>query len=267
MGHALNGNGRQIQEQSAVSLYGNSIMGPPSSPTVISVSVNALLRFFDEKPGWSQGHATSIVGVVGEDLSAACFKRYLESRGHNAAVLVHPGSDRPWPVTTGKQRGPRLDRWIQVDWQCGSRTIFQTEIKSWSAHAIGGQPLPVCATPEEVTRYKQARWERRWDGRTIKPISAAKVLARMKPPDGVDEMDVRPLLIFWEPLGPHEHSDKHLFKVALPEMSTASDEFQELWVFSVSSYLRSISASRIELNMPDAARRLRMLSCLFSTST
>ena len=239
-------------------------MGSNASSSVIVLSVEGLLRFFDEKPGWSEGHATSIVGVVGEDLSAACFRRYLESIGHSVEVLMDPRGGKPLAVTTGKQKGPRLDRWIQVDWQCGSRTVFQTEIKNWSAHAIGGQPLRVSAAPEEVARYKQARWERHWDGRTIRPASAAKVLDLMKPPVDVNKDEVRPLLIFWEPIGPPEQSDKHLFKIALPGMSTGSDEFRELWMFSVSSYLRSISDGHIELNMPDAAHRLRVLSCLFS---
>ena len=84
----------------------------------------------------------------------------------------------------------------------------------------------------------------------------------MKSPDGFDPSTVRPLLIFWEALGPAETPHDHLFRVEV-----AGDEFLELWVFSVSGYLRSLwrkGVKRIDLEMPDAAFRLRSLNCLFT---
>ena len=114
-----------------------------SSSTMVTVDPQELLCFFDGKPKWSEKQATSIVGVVGEDLNAACFQHYLESKGAGANVLN-------CPVTTGKRKGPRLDRWIDVTRRDGSRTVFQTEIKNWSAHAIGGKPLLVSASGLEV---------------------------------------------------------------------------------------------------------------------
>ncbi len=232
-----------------------------SSSSVLTASVKDLLEFFDEKPSGSEKHATGIVGIVGEDLNAACFIRYLESNGDSAEVLTASGSNQPLPVTTGMQKGPRLDRWIKVDWRSGLRSVFQTEIKNWSAHAFGGKRLLLSATPNEVTNHKQARWDWHWDGARFREASAAKVLVPMKPPAGFDNERVRPLLIFWEPIGPREQSDDHLFNIPLPD----SEEFPEFWVFSVSSYLRSISDARIELNMPNAAHRLRTLTHLFPT--
>lgn len=231
----------------------------------MTINVEVLLRFFDEKPSWSEKHATSIASIVGEDLGAACFIQHLESKGDKAAVLTLPGTDRPRPVTTGMRKGPRLDRWIQVDWQNGLSTVFQTEIKSWSAHAKGGKRLALCADQDEVTQYKQARWDWHWDGHTLREPSAAKVLSRMKPPVGVCNESVLPLLIFWEPIGPRDQSGSPLFRIPIPGMPDGFKDFPELWVFSVSSYLRSISHTRIELNMPSAAHRLRLLTQLFST--
>ena len=186
-----------------------------STLSMVTVHVEGLLSFFDEKPGGSEGHATGIVGVVGEDLNTACFVRYMESSGHSAEVLKRTDSDRPLPVTTGKQKGPRLDRWIQVDWRHGRRTVFQAEIKNWSSHALGGKVLPVSATQEEVTYYRQTRWERQWDQRrrALKHPETKKVLVRMKYPDCVEPRIVRPLLIFWEAIGPRNQGGKHLFKV------------------------------------------------------
>ena len=207
--------------------------------------------------------------MVGEDLNTACFKSHMESVGPSAEILLRAGSDRPLPVTTGRQKGPRLDRWIRVDWQDGSKTVFQTEIKNWSAHAFGGSVLPVEATRKEVKDYKQTRWERHWDRRrrVLKHPETKKVLVSMKPPGGVEPKIVRPLLIFWEAIGPRSQAGKHLFKVALPK----TFEFPELWVFSVSSYLRSVLGTNtedsIELEMSASAARLRILNRLFSTDT
>ena len=246
-------------------------------PTATSLKIRPeeLLRFFDEKPESSIGHATSIVSIVGEDLNAACFQHYLQSQGAESSILDDP-------VTTGRRKGPRLDRWIDVVWADKSRTVFQTEIKNSSAHAIGGAVLNVSATPEEVAEYRQARWDHHWNiqCQTFNSHITAKVLARMRPPGGVDEDSVRPLLIFWEAIGPQDKTEDHLFRVeatcdfafSLPNTWPTPSEypdawgFQELWVFSVSSYLRSIQDASIELNMPNAAHRLRVLGRLFPTA-
>lgn len=244
----------------------------------LKINAKGLLRFFDEKPVWSKKRATGVVSLVGEDLNAACFQHYLESRGARAAVLTVTGWNQPLPVTTGKPKGPRLDRWIKVTWPDESKTVFQTEIKNWSAHAYGGEILSVSATSEEVTNYKQARWEVHWDSqrKTLKGPNTAKVLVRMRPPCGVDENIIRPLLIFWEAIGPRIQADDHLFRMcaptcdfpfSLPATWPKPYKFPELWVFSVSSYLRSIQGASIELNMPEASDRLRILSCLFATGT
>lgn len=231
-----------------------------SSGGLVTIDVQEILCFFDEKPDWSISHATGkslssgIVGVFGEDLSAACFQRYIESHGARATV-------RTEPVTTGRRKGPRLDRWITVDWPDGSKAVFQTEIKNWSSHGYGGKTLPLTATPNEAAEYKQMRWELRWDSqrRTLADEKIAKVLVRMKLPSDLEghAKDVRPLLIFWEPTGPRDKADEPLFR-----MDTPYDEFRSLWVFSVSIYLRSIPDTSIELEMPDAHRRLRILGRL-----
>ena len=44
----------------------------------IIVDVKKIIKFFDVKDDYSKTHSTSVVAVVGEDLAAACFKKYLE---------------------------------------------------------------------------------------------------------------------------------------------------------------------------------------------
>ena len=235
----------------------------------LTVDREELLKFFDEKPGTAIGHATSVVAVVGEDLNAACFQHYVESKGGRSKV-------HQIPVTTGKQRGPWLDRWIVVLKHGKGKILYQTEIKNWSAHAIGGERLPVKATLEEVADYKQKRWERHWDSerQTLKHPHTAKVLVRMKSHPDLDGLTTRPLLIFWEAIGPKEKADDHLFSIPVtynfpfgppktwPDLHTTR-KFRKLWVFSVSSYLRSLKDAHIHLHMPNAAHRLQALDAMF----
>ena len=236
----------------------------------VTINVKQTLHFFDEKPELGINHASGVTGVVGEDLNVSCFQRYVESNGAKVTVRANP-------VTTGRKKGPRLDRWIVVDWPGGRRTVFQTEIKSWSSHSYGGMTLPVRASAEEVAEYKQRRWDMRWDShrRTLAFDLIAKVLVPMKPPHDLAKEEIRPLLIFWEALGPRDQAENHLFKMDNPTCDFPFDpprswpdvrEFPALWIFSVSSYLRSIQDTSIELRMPNAARRLGILSKLFSNT-
>lgn len=246
-----------------------------SASHVLKADIGGLLDFFDGKPEWSVGHATGLVGMVGEDLNTACLQHYLKSKGGSASVFRRPDTGRPLPVNTGGKRGPWLDRWIRVECPDRSTTVFQTEVKSWSAHAYAGTVLPRSLSPEKLKDRKQKQWDSLWDsenGRLTHPLTK-KVLVPMKPPDEVDSENVRPMLIFWAALESREEQDSHLFKVDVADdfkVDVADDVFQELWVFSVSGYLRSLwspgKSNNINLEMPDAALRLRSLNRLFSGS-
>ena len=235
----------------------------PSS-NLLTADIKGLLNFFDEKPDWAVGHATGVVGMVGEDLNTACFQHYLKSKGGQAVVLRNPDTGRPLPVTTGHTKGPRLDRWIRVEWPDRSATVFQAEIKSWSAHGFGGVRFPLSGSLPEVRKRKREQWDSLWDShrRHLKHPLTEKVLVPMKPPKGVGPKTVRPLLIFWAALESRKNPNDHLFLV-----DVADAEFKELWVFSVSGYLRSLLSEgvpSVELEMPDAALRLWSLNRLFS---
>ena len=242
-----------------------------SSAPEIRVDVQQVLSFFDEKPPCSRGHATAIVSVLGEDLAAASFRHCLLANG---ATEVNIRCDT---VGTGKQRGPRLDRWIEADLEGGRRVLFQAEIKSWSAHAIGGRPLAIDADRQEITDYKDWYWKQHWHSRrrTLNHPNVAKVLVRMKPPFDCDNRERLPLIMFWAPVGPRRSQYKqnqsaggHLFSISKPTCNFPFDPpaswpekrgFDELWVFSVSSYLRSLRTATVSLPMPDAAARLGLL--------
>ena len=240
-------------------------MESPSNARLLLDDIEGLLDFFDEKPDCSVGHATGIVSLAGEDLNAACLRHYLKAMGGDAVVLRDPVSGRPCPVTTGRRKGPRLDRWVRVEWPGQPEVVFQTEIKSWSAHGFGGVRLPLGGSASEVRKRKRDQWDALYDSRRrqLKHPMTLKVLERMKPPKDVDPGAVRPMLIFWFALESRKSPNAPLFRVEV-----RSPEFDELWVFSVSGYLRSLRSQgveRIELDMPDAALRLRKLNGWFSS--
>ena len=216
------------------------------------VDILTALRFFDEKPRSSHGHATSIVAVAGEDLGAALLARCLRQQGALAEVL-------PDLCTQRTRKGYRLDRWIRCTQ--GSATVhYQVEVKNWSAHAIGGKVLKVDASPEEVSAYKIERWEKEWDGATFRGgmNGMRKVLIPMKPLHPEDT--VEPIACYWFALHP-EGKREPFFPVQIDNAN-----FSRVWVFSMSAYLRELreaGLSMIELEMPDTAARAEWLKRLF----
>ena len=249
-----------------------------SSTDTLTVNVKELLKFFDEKHDAKKGDATGIVAVVGEDLNTAIFQHYAAARGDHFEVVQKRDKSGnptgPHPVTPGGKYGPWLDRWLAVKPHQGRRFLYQTEIKGWSANAFGGTTLSVDANGSKVADYKQKQWETRWDSKhqTLNLAATAKVLVPMKPPADFANLPIRPLIMFWEAIGPKGTTDDHLFSVEVtynfsfnpPDTWIIDKKFEKLWVFSVSSYLRSLKELAIHLPMPDAARRIQTLNRLFS---
>ena len=242
---------------------------------LLQVNVRETLAFFDEKPSWSEKQATAIVGILGEDLAAAVLQHCLEASGASSVKV------RSETVGTGGRSGPRLDRWVEVNLPDeGTGPCSRPRSRA-------GRPMPSAAKPSLSERqpprwrtYRRRHWGKYWDAelQTIPRAEIAKVLVPMRP--GFDAGDRRtlPLLIFWEALGPGSRPDAqarveggHLFSISAPTggfkinvPSTEPDQqgFPELWVFSVSSYLRGVTEEVMELEMPNAARRLRSLNRL-----
>ncbi len=228
------------------------------SDSVLQIHIRALLEFFDEETPRSRGHATAIASVCGEDLGCGLLKHCFET--HGASVEV-----RPEPVTPDGKKGPRLDRWVRVEGAAelgAPDVLFQVEVKMWSAHAIGGKPLSLSATSEEIARYKRERWRQEWDdAKGIKKPALAKVLQPMRPPPDLADIPVRlPLACMWTALHP-DGGPACLFSVPLPEEQ--ANHFSHVWFFSMSSYLRSLTEERIALAMPDTSTRMRWLRELF----
>ena len=245
----------------------------PSESSML-INVDEILSFFDEKPDWSDRHSAAIVSMTFEDLAAATLEHCLL---RNGATAVNVRSE---PVATGNRKGPRLDRWIEADLVDGQKVIFQTEMKSLSSHSLGHKTITLDATRAEIRQHEQENWDRHWDPETKTLIHqrVAKVLIPMKRPPGTEHRTSLPLLICWNLLGPSVSGQKqdqvdggHLFKVTdvtyqfafpKPHSWKINPKFTQLWVFSVSSYLRSIRSEisgPLQLTMPNAANKMRAL--------
>ena len=230
----------------------------------ITVDVKKIIQFFDVVNDYSETHSKSVIEVCSEDLAAACFKKYLEEKKPGTTVCIRWGDKEPKVCYKEKDRR-KLDRWIVVDRPNCDRLVFQTEIKHWSAHSSNGKCIRLEADANELRQHQHCRWKKQWnpDEQCLKDKHHAKVLMPTKPPPGdLSKACKLPLIIYWAPMLPEgNQSDDPLFSVC----TNSECFFKELWVFSVSSYLRSIVAKepKICLEMPTAAKRLRILKDLF----
>ena len=115
----------------------------PSESSLL-INLNEVLSFFDEKPDWAERHSAAVVAMLFEDLATATLDHCLRCNGATEVNI------RPEPVTTGQKKGPWLDRWIEADLANGQSIIFQTEIKSLSAHSTGHQTIALDATEDKL---------------------------------------------------------------------------------------------------------------------
>ena len=245
----------------------------PTESSVL-INVNEILSFFDEKPDWADKHSAGVVGMIFEDLAAATLEHYLHRNGVEHVAI------RTEPVTTGQKKGPWLDRWIEADLAGGQKVLFQTEIKSVSAHSTGHKRIMLNASVEDMREHEQENWDGQWNSETntLRHQPMAKVLVPMKRPAGTEDRRLLPLLIYWQPISPKDHSlsqdqveGEHLFKVTdvtyqfafrKPRSWIINPKFTELWVFSISSYLRSIRneiSGQLEFPMPNATKKMQAL--------
>lgn len=204
-----------------------------------------LLQFYDDPTDVEQGmNAAAVNAVAGEELGLALLIDYFRSVGVDASI-------KPGPCSSGKRSGYRLDGWISTP-----ETVFQVEVKNWSAHSLGGRRLPVGAGPEESSHHRITVWNDYWTGKTFREESAAKVLVPMLAPQG--DKRIAPLIAFWDPMHP-QGLPEPLFHVPLVDSA-----FPEVTVFSMSTYLRGLGCANLQLSLPKTLARLKILNRIFS---
>ncbi len=234
----------------------------------MKINIKKCLEFLDDTP--VRGHTTAIVGMIDEELGACAFKHFIE---HNkktkktvVEILVDKITNKPLMVTTGQKKGKRLDRWIEVT-ENGKITLYQCEIKFWSATAIGGQYLELDADTEKVKNVAEKHWERQvatsFSDRNY-PNGVTKVFGGMKIPDGYPKnVKVKTLLIYWMPVSRHNNTEP-FFEVPVSIFKNPSipKNFKKLNIFSVSLYFRKLHQEGkdiIDLDMPSSQYRIKML--------
>ena len=216
----------------------------------IQIDRVAMLSFFDYPE--DTRHANAMVAMFGEELGAGLMKLFLE-RVEGAEVQVLPG-----PCNQGTKKGKRLDRWILAQWPKHS-TLFQVEIKNWSANSINSKKLALDATAESVAAHKRQRWSTIWhEGeQRLREVATGKVLTPMRSLRGEK---IEPALCMWDAMHPTGETVPW-FSVSLP----VGSHFERFWVFSMSAFLRTLTEPYLTLEMPDTVRRLSWVHKLLPT--
>jgi hypothetical protein len=217
----------------------------------MQLNVKELLDFFDYKNDDVRHDISSVIGVVGEDLGAALFKHYCEAFGKKVNIS-------PFPVVSGKMKGPRLDRWIYIEQPKDKYIAYQTEIKNWSAYAIGARK--VGTDTEAIPAIGLLNWRDRCKNLEHSDKNGEnKVFYPMKKPnDFPDNAVLEPLIIYWCVLSKDGKNINPFFSINMPIKG-----FKKLNVFSMSNYLRCIEKKEIILEMPSAEKRIKLLSKYF----
>jgi hypothetical protein len=221
---------------------------------MFTVNRYELLRLFDTAVRRPTRHdnledsvgatASAVNGLLGEDVILGLFCDYWR-RFHNGSARV---------ISYRCQQGKWLDAWLIAE-AAGSRTLFRTEVKNWTAHSSGGHyKLDPDARPELVANRARKQWQR-WmhDLGNMKRIEKVG-LCQPTPVEGFQESV--PLLCFWGPLLSDETAElSPFFEARLP----GSTYLEMVNIFSASIYLHSISESEINIEMPRVAQRIEAL--------
>lgn len=218
----------------------------------MKLKTKELLDFFDNKKDDIRHDISSVIGVVGEDLGAALFKRYYEETFGKKVIISL------FPVVSGKMKGPRLDRWIYIEQSKNKFTAFQTEIKNWSAYAIGARKVGI--DPKTIPTIGLLNLQDRTSRLRHKEKNGEnKVFYPMKKPiDFPAQATLEPLIIYWCVMSKDGKSLDPYFSVNMPIKG-----FKKLNIFSMSNYLRSIKKKEIMLDMPSAEKRINLLKKYF----
>jgi hypothetical protein len=225
-------------------------------PLMLKIDRVKLLEFYDTKTEDNKGHAAAINAVAGEELAIKLLKRYFEKKEKGTLVEI-----LNVPCTQKTKKGKRLDRWLYIK-HLNHEVLYQVEIKNWSSHSLNGKPLALDATPEIVSAYKKTEWKCHWNNIEKKLTSekTGKVLEKMVPPEGYTNCEHKPLLCMWGAMHP-EGKDEPFFVQPLP--AGRYPPFMHLYVFSLSAYLRTLDDPFLEIEMPEATKRVNLLKSLF----
>jgi hypothetical protein len=219
----------------------------------VKIAREKLIRFYDERAedAGRGSDVSALTGVWGEDLIFGVLQHYWKNRESADSDILS------YSCSTGKKQGPRLDGWLLKRVGEGN-TLYQVEVKNWAAYSLGERELGFAPSETNLRKYCEEQWKYYFGSDTIPAPSVAKVLIEMKKPEGYEEQSVTPLLCFWFFIA--ESLDSPFSRHHYPDG-------REVHVFSASAYLRSLTEQFIEISMPRAERRLKLLADLLEIKT
>lgn len=232
-----------------------------------SVKRKALIQFFDTNKQANKSHSSSVNALCGEDLAIGLLKHYFE-KGSKICEDLSAQADIGVPKEKKKGAGKWLDSWLLItDPEAAEQELYQVEIKSWSAHSLGGEELALEATTEQLNEFKLRYWSKRWDeGKgCFKEESVNKVLLNMKQPmvfDSEKAIKVKRLVCFWAALSKNPGAGEDFYFSQMSKNKESSEDM-EVHVFSLSGYLRTLNDENLELDLPKIVHRLGVLGAIF----
>lgn len=216
-----------------------------------------MLKFYDLRhPKAEHGtHVSAITGLMGEDIILGLLQNFLrKQKAYTTRLLSHK-------CVPGTRSGSRLDAWLLAEKE-GQRKLFQIEIKNWCASSIGGIPVPLDKSSQEIHQIAKRNFERYFQNENnAKKI--LKVLSSMRLPQGYEHVPntpIIPLVALWAPVAASKSKvatskpPPHYFVMENKGFNKAI--FPEFHVFSTSLYLRSLAEDSIDIKMPRFQERL-----------
>ena len=147
----------------------------------------------------------------------------------------------------------------------GEQIYYQTEIKNWCSHSLGGHQILVNANEQEVVDYGHKRFVEQWDSerKTLQFSYVSKVLKKMKRLNSVDDINgkIEPLICYWYPIL------NNSMNMLTPFFSVdCNNNFDKVHFFSLSIYLRNLMKkgnATIEITMPNFEQRIKLLKEMY----
>ena len=245
----------------------------------VSIDVVKLIEFYDQKSDIKKP-ASSISGLIGEDLIAGLFKHYLENYDDADCDKVEIIDDS---IKAYGTHGKMLDRWILHHKINGQKIAYQTEIKNWSVHSLGGKTfdkLDLKYPYNNILKNAKENFERNcaiddYGKMGFKDKSVGKVLLKMKPDKRTDNHIIKPLICFWMPICSNDEIKPYFEKECSSDVVVNpfynECKFKSVSFFSASIYLRKLISDNpgvmdlsIEIFSTNIKQRLDLLKTLIT---
>ena len=208
----------------------------------MKLNIQKTIKLFDEKIPENGGHISGIIGLFGEELLIQIFAHYLKAIEYEVSIY----NEIP---KTGNLKGSRLDAWIECK-KGNQRFLYQTEVKNWSAYAVGGKSVPLNIDEKKLRKQSRDRHDQQFNEHFQKSQKTIvnKVLIPMMPPKNANVKIAKPVVIYWWPISQDGTNPFMRFrpnKKLLKKLKSPSN-FRQVFVFSASLYLRSLHKKEIK---------------------